>query len=254
MKGVSKEEIKSYEKRIKEMKQSIESAEMDLFESILGSGIDEYMKNLISIFEDAAKSGENTFKALKNSFGESLASMVQDTIMATMIKNRLQKFFEQVEQISKQGGMGIGMTDDIIATGLEAMEDVNSDLRNMQPLINRINTAFRVNSSTAGSLASGVKGMSEETAGQMSGYLIANFDRLGEIQKSVFAIEKAVGGNTASGMMTQYQQDAITHLAQIEANTLRNANKLDQFYSLIDSMKVVNTSGSGAVYGIQTMN
>lgn len=253
-KSSSDEEIKSYEKRIKELKQSIESAEMDLFESILGSGIDEYMKNLIGIFEDAAKSGENTFKALKNSFGETLSSMVQDTIMTTIIKNRLQKFFEQVEQISKQGGMGIGMTDDIIATGLEAMEDVNSDLKNMQPLISRINTAFRVNSSTAGSLASGVKGMSEETAGQMSGYLIANFDRLGEIQKSVFTIEKAISGNTASGMMTQYQQDAITHLAQIEANTLRNANKVDQFYSLIDSMKVVNTSGSGAVYGIQTVN
>lgn len=253
-KSSSDEEIKSYEKRIKELKQSIESAEMDLFESILGSGIDEYMKNLVNVFEEAAKSGENTFKALKNSFGESLSSMVQDTIMTTIIKNRLQKFFEQVEQISKQGGMGIGMTDDIIATGLEAMQDVNSDLKNMQPLIRQINTAFRVNSSTAGSLASGVKGMSEETAGQMSGYLIANFDRLGEIQKSVFTIEKAISGNTASGMMTQFQQDAITHLAQIEANTLRNANKLDQFYSLIDSMKVVNTNGSGAVYGIQTVN
>lgn len=253
-KSSSDEEIKSYEKRIKELKQSIESAEMDLFESILGSGIDEYMKNLVNIFEEAAKSGENTFKALKNSFGETLSSMVQDTIMTTIIKNRLQKFFEQVEQISKQGSMGIGMTDDIIATGLEAMQDVNSDLKNMQPLINQINTAFRVNSSTAGSLASGVKGMSEETAGQMSGYLIANFDRLGEIQKSVFTIEKAISGNTASGMMTQFQQDAITHLAQIEANTFRNANKLDQFYSLIDSMKVVNTNGSGAVYGIQTVN
>lgn len=253
-KSSSDKEIKSYEKRIKELKQSIESAEMDLFESILGSGIDEYMKNLVNIFEEAAKSGENTFKALKNSFGETLSSMVQDTIMTTIIKNRLQKFFEQVEQISKQGGMGIGMTDDIIATGLEAMQDVNSDLKNMQPLINQINTAFRVNSSTAGSLASGVKGMSEETAGQMSGYLIANFDRLGEIQKSVFTIEKAISGNTASGMMTQFQQDAITHLAQIEANTLRNANRLDQFYSLIDSMKVVNTNGSGAVYGIQTVN
>lgn len=253
-KGASDKEIKNYEKRIQELKQSIESAEMDLFESILGSGIDEYMNNLVSVFEEAAKSGENTFKALKNSFGESLSSMVQDTIMTTIIKNRLQKFFEQVKQISKQGGMGIGMTDDIIATGLEAMQDVNSDLKNMQPLIRQINTAFRVNSSTVGSLASGVKGMSEETAGQMSGYLIANFDRLGEIQKSVFAIEKVVSGNTASGMMTQFQQDAITHLAQIEANTLRNANKLDQFYSLIDSMKVVNTSGSGAVYGIQTVN
>ena len=253
-KSSSDKEIKAYEKRIKELKQTIQTAEMELFESILGSGIDEYMKNLVNIFGEAAKSGENTFKALKNSFGESLSSMVQDTIMTTIIKNRLQKFFEQVEQISKQGGMGIGMTDDIIATGLEAMQDVNNDLRNLQPLINQINTAFRVNSSTAGSLASGIKGMSEETAGQMSGYLIANFDRLGEIQKSVFAIEKVVAGNTASGMMTQFQQDAITHLAQIEANTLRNANKLDQFYDLINSMKVVNGNGSGAVYGIQVVN
>lgn len=253
-KGVSKEELKTYEKQIKDMRQAIINAEDELFESLLGSGIDQYMKNLVKLFADAAKQGSNTFKVLKNNFGEMLSGMVEDTIMTTIIKNRLNGFFEQIEQISKRGGMGTGEIDDIIATGLQAMQDVNNDLWSMQPLINRINNAFGVNSSSAGSLTSGVKGMSEETAGMMSGYLIANFDRLGEIQKSVFRIEQVVAGNTASGMMTQYQTDAITHLAQIEANTLRSADKVSDFYDLLNNMKVVNTNGSGAVYGLQIIN
>lgn len=253
-KGVSKEELKTYEKQIKDMRQAIRNAEDELFESLLGSGIDQYMKNLVKLFADAAKQGSNTFKVLKNNFGEMLSGMVEDTIMTTIIKNRLNGFFEQIEQISKRGGMGTGEIDDIIATGLQAMQDVNNDLWSMQPLINRINNAFGVNSSSAGSLTSGVKGMSEETAGMMSGYLIANFDRLGEIQKSVFRIEQVVAGNTASGMMTQYQTDAITHLAQIEANTLRSADKVSDFYDLLNNMKVVNTNGSGAVYGLQIIN
>ena len=252
-KRADSDEIESYVEKAEQLRQQAIQKQEEMFQYLLGSDIKGYLENIVSVFTQAKQAGENTFAALKKSFGEMVSSMVQKMIMTTIIKTKFQKLFDQITEMVNRGGMGTSDVDKMIATGLQATQEANNALNAMYPVIQRINTAFGVTASTAGSLSTGVKGMTEETAASMSGYLMANFDRLGEIQKSVYAIQLSVAGNTASGMMTQYQNDTIAHLAQIEANTLKSANKASDLYDLLIGMRVVNNTGSGAVYALQVL-
>ena len=86
---------------------------------------------------------------------------------------------------------------------------------------------------------------------------MANFDRLGEIQKSVYAIQQSIGAKSSSSgviageIMSVYQTNALDNLVKIQANTLISSQKAQQVYDLLIGMRVINNSASGATYALQ---
>ncbi len=250
-KRADSQEIQSYEEKAEQYREQIIQKQEEMFQSLLGSDVKGYLENIVNVFTQAKEAGQNTFSALKKSFGEMVSSMVQKMIMTTIIKAKFQRLFDQIEDMVNRGGMGSTDVDRMIATGLQATAEANNALQAMYPVIKRINTAFGVTASTAGGLIGGVKGMTEESAATLSGFMMANFDRLGEIQKSVFAIQQSMGA-TAGDVMSAYQTQALDNLVKIEAHTALNAQKAQQVYDLLLGMRVINNSGSGAIYALQT--
>lgn len=256
-KGGDKDTIKGYKNTIDDYKQKVIDAQEQLFQSFLGSDVNGYLKGIVDTFVQARIQGENTFNALKKSFGEMITSMIEDTIMSSIIQKRFEGMFEAIRQASDKGSLSTTDVSRISAAGMQAIQDANNDLTAMFPLIESMRNMFGLSSSVAGSYGSAVQGMSEQTAGTLGGYMGAMLDQMSTQAKDVSLIKDYVslmaqsGGQTGASMMNEYQTQALNNLANIQANTLRNANKVDQLYNLLESMRTVNNSGNGSVYGWQ---
>ena len=256
-KGGDKDTIKGYKNTIDDYKQKVIDAQEQLFQSFLGSDVNGYLKGIVDTFVQARIQGENTFNALKKSFGEMITSMIEDTIMSSIIQRRFEGMFEAIRQASDKGSLSTTDVSRISAAGMQAIQDANNDLTAMFPLIESMRNMFGLSSSVAGSYGSAVQGMSEQTAGTLGGYMGAMLDQMSTQAKDVSLIREYVslmaqnGGQTGASMMNEYQTQTLNNLASIQANTLRNANKVDQLYNLLESMRTVNNSGNGSVYGWQ---
>lgn len=254
-KKADEDEIEQYEDKVKQLTEQAKQMSEQMFSYLLGnSDVQSYLENIVSVFTQAKQAGENTFKALRRSFGEMITSMVQKLMLTSIIEAKFQTLFSKITEMANRGGVTTADVNEMIGIGLKATEEANNALSAMYPVIKQINNAFGITTSTAGSLASGIQGMTEETASTMSGYLMANFDRLGEIQKSVYAIQQqmgAKGGVIAGDIMSVYQTNALDNLVKIQANTLLSSQKTQQIYDLLIGMRVINNSASGATYSLQ---
>ena len=257
-KKADEDEIEQYEDKVKQLTEQAKQMSEQMFSYLLGSSdVQSYLENIVSVFTQAKQSGESTFKALRKSFGEMITSMVQKLMLTSIIEAKFQTLFSKITEMANRGTVSTADISELTGIGLKATEEANNALSAMYPVIKQINNAFGITTSTAGSLASGIQGMTEETASTMSGYLMANFDRLGEIQKSVYAIQQSIGAKSSgSGMiageiMSVYQTNALDNLVKIQANTLISSQKAQQVYDLLIGMRVINNSASGATYALQ---
>ena len=139
-----------------------------------------------------------------------------------------------------------------------------------------MNNAFSVTSSTAGGLTAGIKGMTEETAGTLTGVMMANLNHVSGIDTNIMAIRRLIEDNSSvSGViqraknsepiaiqiMSEYQERALQNLVAIEANTRNTvarldgiSDKVDNLSNVVTSMRGVNMNATdGVIYGMKTI-
>ena len=260
------DEIKQYEQQVTDSYQAILDAQNEMFQYMLGSDIKGYLENIVKTFVDARNQGTSTFNALKNSFGEMVSSMIEKTIMTSIIKNRFQSLFDEIEEMAQNGEMNSGNINTLIASGLSSLQLANNDLLAAYPAIRAVRNAFNMQNSTGG-LTGGIQGMSEETEGTLSGYFSAGLMTLNNIDANVAMLRMSiVGGNdstnktkkTASAITTDMAYGYLNHLAAIDANTRMTTMELVTINKKLDKVTGaigVNTRGvNGVIYGFNTLS
>ena len=196
--------------------------------------------------------------------------------MADVIKKHFQSVFDTITDMTEKGGMSTADVKRLVAQGIGATQRANNALRALYPVIQGMNNAFSVTSSTAGGLTAGIKGMTEETAGTLTGVMMANLNHVSGIDTNIMAIRRLIEDNSSvSGViqraknsepiaiqiMSEYQERALQNLVAIEANTRTSANelqtlndKIDTLNGTISSMRGVNTAATdGVIYGMKVI-
>ena len=271
-----KKEVQSYVDKIDDAKQKAEEYSQTMFEWFAGGDITSLMENIVGVFTQAREAGQNTFKALKKSFAEMVSNMIQKSIMADVIKKHFQSVFDTITDMTENGGMSTADVKRLVAQGIGATQRANNALRALYPVIQGMNNAFSVTSSTAGGLTAGIKGMTEETAGTLTGVMMANLNHVSGIDTNIMAIRRLIEDNSSvSGViqraknsepiaiqiMSEYQERALQNLVAIEANTKLTATELQGVHTevsdlkgILTSMRGVNMNATdGVIYGMKTI-
>ena len=125
-------------------------------------------------------------------------------------------------------------------------------------------------------LTAGIKGMTEETAGTLTGVMMANLNHVSGIDTNIMAIRRLIEDNSsvngviqraknsepiAMQIMSEYQERALQNLVAIEANTKLTATELQGVHTevsdlkgILTSMRGVNMNATdGVIYGMKTI-
>lgn len=254
------DEVKQYEKAVTDAQQRILDAQQEMFQYMLGTDIKGYLEGIVKTFVDARNAGTSTFNALKQSFGEMVSSMIEKTIMSSIIKKRFQSLFDEITAMAESGEMISGNINSLIAQGLNSIQLANNDLTAYYPAIKAVRNAFNMQNSTGG-LTAGVQGMSEQTAGTLAGYFSAGLVTMNNIQYDVSQIKSVVvsGPNksTTMSITSEMATNYLNKLVSIDANTRLTVSELQSVNRKLD--KITGTIGvdtqsrSGVIYGFNML-
>lgn len=254
------DEVKQYEKAVTDAQQRILDAQQEMFQYMLGTDIKGYLEGIVKTFVDARNAGTSTFNALKQSFGEMVSSMIEKTIMSSIIKKRFQSLFDEITAMAESGEMTSGNINSLIAQGLNSIQLANNDLTAYYPAIKAVRNAFNMQNSTGG-LTAGVQGMSEQTAGTLAGYFSAGLVTMNNIQYDVSQIKSVVvsGTNksTTMSITSEMATNYLNKLVSIDANTRLTVSELQSVNRKLD--KITGTIGvdtqsrSGVIYGFNML-
>lgn len=174
------DKIIDLEGQVQDLKNEINDLVSGIAGTLLGSDIKNAAESFVSTWIGAWKQGEDTMSALKESFQDTIETMITKSVASSIVAARLRKIYDMVDDYtSEQSESGVGLSygelRQLRATMQEGggiVEGINQDLANLFNALG-LRRGYGAGGATGelSALQQGIQGITEDTAGALEAYM-----------------------------------------------------------------------------------
>lgn len=219
--------IEDYEKQIRELKDQQEDMKKAFAAGIAGTDITSLAKELVSVWIEARKAGEDTMSALGKKYKDLMKEIAANTLLNKAMQVILKPVFDQLDELREDSNK---MYDQLWWQNLdkvmnEAMINGDVAMENIYKMLQKFGINMRDTSGNLSGISKEIAGASEEAIlGLAAGINTQNFYISGmyNIQTEILNIMRqssiSGGGQSLTDVLT-LQNTYFQNLPKIEANT-----------------------------------
>ena len=233
-KNSDSDKLADYRQQITEMEDQIKYFAQDMAKSLWDIDVKSWAKTLTDTIVDAWKNGENAVDAYKNKVKEMMLDLTSNILSQKVMEKMLEKIgldnlinelmlstkgeldMDAVAQIAERMNMAAEEGTELITSILDQMESKGY-----------ISKGDETETSSAGS---SIKGITENTADIIAGYINAIRADVSVNRVTLTQILSVVQGTSEMPVIARAQ---LEQLQQIAANTNRNANAAELIYDIL---------------------
>ena len=237
------EAIKDYRQQLDDIKDQIDTFAEDLAKTLYDIDVKSWASELGDALFDAWQKGEDGAEAFAKKARELLSDVTKNIVTTSIIETALQPVLDTIksEMKGKEGKLdadSIGNFASKLGDVMEWLpETVNATYDAIdQEIQKRGLGSIKEEESSSSSAGAGIKGITEQTADLMSGYVNAM-----RADVSVIRISQAVHLPAIAASLQHTSVLAETQVGlqqQIAANTLRNADAADRIYDILHKIDI----------------
>ena len=254
-KSADQDVIDDYKDEIIDAENEIVEKQKEVSEEMLETDITSAARDFAQSWLDAYLTFGDTMGAMKGKFKDMMKSLVKNSLLAKIVKNHLQKYFDEIDNLLKENGEVTPtdvkrITEDLV----ESLPMLDAKLRAAVEGLGRV-LGNEDNSDLTG-IAKGAAQASEETMLTVAGYGNSILYNEVAIKNDVAAIRAALEGKTAAksgssgtseeginnGQLFALQQQSVAHLQAISNNTAETAAEIKILNDKMDS--IISAPGS----------
>lgn len=256
-KSSEKDAIQDYEDTLLDLEAQYREAQRSIVEEMSGTNLGSAVKDLAKTWLDAYLSFEDTMGSVKSSFKDMMSSLVQNSMMAKLVQKRLEPVFEAIDKAYEDAELTPAEWQSIMDMGNEAIKYIDEDLTHLAEMLGLRQQLGSDESGNLTGIAKGVAQASEETVLTLAGYANSLLYYQIWLKNDVAAIRAILEGKVAAvspapageggfnvGQLISLQQQSLTQLQAINANTGRSADSLSRLEDKIDS--IISTAGTSS--------
>ena len=237
------ERLADYQQQLREMDEQIKNFALDMAKSLYDIDLQGWASELTSAVVGAWEAGEDAAEAYRNKVGDLMKDIVQNILTKKVMERAfanlgIDRLIES-EMISSNGKLNEGVIPRLAEKLYQAGELTTGAITQTLDQLESagyINKDEKAKSSSAGS---GIKGVTEQTADLLAGYINAIRADVSVNRVTLQQILIAVQVQSAMPVIARAQ---LTQLEQIAGNTNRNANAADAIYTLLHRLAPDGTS------------
>ena len=257
-KGKKRDEdaIEDYTDKILDAQKQIRELQRGVTEEMVGTGLPDAAKDFAQSWLDAYLSFDDTMGALKSSFKDMMKTMVQNSMMAKLVQKRLEPVFTAIDKAYEDAQLTPAEWQSIMDMGNTAIKYIDEDLTHLAEMLGLREQLGSQDTSELTGIAKGVAQASEETVLTLAGYANSILYYQIGLKNDVAAIRAVLEGKVAAvtpaatgdgfnvGQLVTLQQQSLTQLQAINANTGNTVTQLQELNNKIDS--VISAQGTSA--------
>ena len=222
------DKIIDLEGQVKDLRNEIKDMTSDVANNLLGSDLKDAAENFVSTFINAWKQGENTLDALKESFNDTIETMITKSLASAIVASRLRKIYDMVDEFtSEKSDSGVGLSFAELQTlrntmqeGGGIVEGINQDLTNLFSMLGLNGLQGVGGTGGLSALQQGIQGITEDQAGALEAYWNASVQQsylhstlLTEIRDMLTVGNFELSNATQAQMLLQMQQSYQVQMA-----------------------------------------
>ena len=258
-KGKKKDEdaIDDYTDKILDAEKQKRDLQKEIVSEMAGTDLGSAVKELARSWLDAYISFDDTMGALKASFKDMMKSLVQNSMMAKLVENRLKPVFAAIDKAYEDAELTPAEWQSIMDMGNRAIAYIDDDLTHLAEMLDlRSQLGDGLESDLTG-IAKGVAQASEETVLTLAGYANSILYYQIWLKNDVAAIRAILEGKVAAvspttaneggfnvGQLVTLQQQSLSQLQAINANTGNTVSQLQTLNDKLDS--IISTTGTSS--------
>jgi len=249
--------IEDYTDKILDAQKQIRELQRSVTEEMVGTGLPDAAKDFAQSWLDAYLSFDDTMGALKASFKDMMKTMVQNSMMAKLVQKRLEPVFAAIDKAYEDAELTPAEWQSIMDMGNKAIEFIDEDLTHLAEMLGLRSQLGEQDTSNLTGIAKGVAQASEETVLTLAGYANSILYYQVWIKDDVAAIRAILEGKAAAvapatggdngfnvGQLVTLQQQSLSQLQAINANTGNTVSQLQTLNGKIDS--IISTAGTSS--------
>ena len=249
--------IEDYTDKILDAQEQMRELRKEIVSEMAGTNLPDVTKDFAQSWIDAYLSFDNTMGALKASFKDMMRNMVQNSMMAKLVQKRLEPVFAAIDKAYEDAELTPAEWQSILDMGSRAIEYIDEDLTHLAEMLNLRDQLGDATQSELTGIAKGVAQASEETVLTLAGYANSILYYQIWLKNDVAAIRAILEGRMAAvspaptgdggfnvGQLVSLQQQSLSQLQAINANTGNTVSQLQTLNDKIDS--IISTAGTSS--------
>ena len=237
-----KDKIADYKQQIKEMETTINNFAKDFLKDIYGVDMKAWASQLTDAVVSAWSKGEDAIDAYKKKAKEMVKDLTKNIVSQKVMEVALQGPLDNLTEIIKQKGKL--EPEDVVKVADDLYNGTNNAAENITAILERLkNMGLDLSENGDGSVADGIKNITEETADILASYVNAIRLDVSVNRAQVKDIGELLKMRLPE--MGQIQKAQLGQLTQIVMLAEARNEKLDR---MMDWMNAVSTSGRKKLY------
>lgn len=249
--------IEDYTDKILDAQEQMRELRKEIVSEMAGTNLSDTTKDFAKSWLDAYLSFDDTMGALKSSFKDMMQNMVQNSMMAKLVQKRLEPVFDAIDKAYEDAELTPAEWQSIMDMGNRAIEYIDEDLTHLAEMLDLRNQLGTQETSNLTGIAKGVAQASEETVLTLAGYANSILYYQIWLKNDVAAIRAILEGKVAAvspaptgdggfnvGQLVSLQQQSLSQLQAINANTGNTVSQLQTLNDKIDS--IISTAGTSS--------
>ena len=237
-----KDKIADYKQQIKEMETTINNLAKDFLKDIYGVDMKSWASQLTDAVVSAWSKGEDAIDAYKKKAKEMVKDLTKNIVSQKVMEVALQGPLDNLTEIIKQKGKL--EPEDVVKVADDLYNGTNNAAENITAILERLkNMGLDLSENGDGSVANGIKNITEETADILASYVNAIRLDVSVNRAQVKDIGELLKMRLPE--MGQIQKAQLGQLTQIVMLAEARNEKLDR---MMDWMNAVSTSGRKKLY------
>ena len=238
----NKDKIADYKQQIKEMETTINNLAKDFLKDIYGVDMKAWASQLTDAVVSAWSKGEDAIDAYKKKVKEMVKDLTKNIVSQKVMEVALQGPLDNLTEIIKQKGKL--EPEDVVKVADDLYNGTNNAAENITAILERLkNMGLDLSENGDGSVANGIKNITEETADILASYVNAIRLDVSVNRAQVKDIGELLKMRLPE--MGQIQKAQLGQLTQIVMLAEARNEKLDR---MMDWMNAVSTSGRKKLY------
>lgn len=230
------EKVQDYKQEIQDLEDEIRDLAKTMAQELYGIDFKSWANDLAKTLVDAWASGENAVEAYKKKVSDILKELGVKMITERFISNALEPIMERfIKQYEADNGVltdkGYNIIAEMYETAADMADHTSAFMDGLNEVSKRYGADLKDTDSKSSSVGSSIKGVTENTADLLAGYINAIRADV-SVQRVMVAQYYPMFYSLMSGMSTLSQSQVMLQ-TQIAANTKRNADAADKIYDLL---------------------
>lgn len=175
-KNQDKDKMADLEGQIIDLEQEIENLKDEIITNLLGEDIKSAAESFVDTWVSAWKQGDDTLKAINDSFDSMINTMIKKAIASAIIAKKLQPIYDAIESFTSKDSLGgeeltLRELDQIIEMTDDAAVGINEYMKTLYAGLEKLGIVEKTKDKSLSNLQQGISSVTEETANAVEAYL-----------------------------------------------------------------------------------